>query len=172
MARTPTRKPAQHCSQNALARLLHVSEGTIVQWRLAGLPYIERGGNGRPYKYSVDQAREWRDAHRRQGQSELKNLRNRLIDLRVQKLQLEIGLKIGSYFNKADVERELDRVCSLVQRRIEALPNRCAPLVIGMNAEEIRALLDAEVAEVLAPLKDFRMPAPPGKRMVLHKTIN
>ena len=46
-------------NQHALAALLNVSRGAIICWARQGMPVAQRGGQGRPTLYDVDQVRTW-----------------------------------------------------------------------------------------------------------------
>jgi hypothetical protein len=119
---------------------------------------------GLAHQFNLAECKRWFE-QRRAGRRTLDEMRTLLTKVKAEKLRLEIDLHTGKCFARSVVEQELDRICQSVQRRMEALPSRAAPLVLGITDEAtIRELLDREVRSVLAPLAELGNQIPNYRR--------
>jgi phage terminase Nu1 subunit (DNA packaging protein) len=60
----PPRAPRDLQTRREIADAFHVHMQTVTKWERSGLPIAERGGKGRPSRYSLADVREWLEGKR------------------------------------------------------------------------------------------------------------
>ncbi|PCJ13811.1 MAG: hypothetical protein COB04_16115 [Gammaproteobacteria bacterium] len=142
-----------------LADIWGVSLPTIAAWLKKGIPFKQKGGNGKSWIFNTAQVAVWRDELAREsvkadkpGESlEGAKLRKASADASI--AELELAIKNESVI---PMDVAIDQVASeyaIVRAAVMSLPSRMAPLVAALDdVGKVRTELEKQVTEILAEL--------------------
>jgi phage terminase Nu1 subunit (DNA packaging protein) len=135
-------KPSRLVSQRQLAKLLHTTAKTIASWREQGMPYVQRGGEGRRYAYSLDTCREWRDQHRRRGSDALARARTERAVAEAKLLKIEVAELEGNLFEASVLDETISYLRERLSFRMRGLGAHVAAQVAGLTSQQEKQLRD------------------------------
>lgn len=86
----------------------------------------------------------------------------RLIKAQADKATMEAAAMSGELVSVLEVKRFWQKVCGAMRSRLISIPPSFAPLVIGLSAPEIQALLQRAINEALGELSSDGFPGDQG----------
>jgi phage terminase Nu1 subunit (DNA packaging protein) len=141
-----------------LARMLGVTNATIRDWEASGLPILKKGSPGVPSEYdSVACVRWWAEniSGKTQTPVDLADAEKREAIARAELRELELMVKKGQFVMADDVERTYTRAFANIKTKLQAMPTKLAPRLVGFaNPAEIQDVIAKEVRGVLTSLAD------------------
>jgi phage terminase Nu1 subunit (DNA packaging protein) len=140
-----------------ISDLFGVDTDTVHLWRQKGMPH--RVASGRP-RFEVAACVQWRRTqdkreHRESTSPDEAKERTRKLSADADLAELKLRERRGELVPTEDVERQTDRMVSVIRARVLSIRGRWAPRVIGLaTMAEATRTLDGLVADVLAALAE------------------
>ena len=148
-------------NQVQLADAVGVARETIYGWRkLPGFP--KSASNGR---WDILATKEWMVRNGKEGRSgeDLPSKQEAQIEqilLQNRKLEIQIGVLQGNYYDRDEIAREVARMINNLRRVLYGLPSTLAPQVIGATIAEAEGLLKDGVDEAFKELHESDWTSP------------
>jgi phage terminase Nu1 subunit (DNA packaging protein) len=144
-------------SLTEIAELFGVDTDTIHLWRKKGMPHRQK--SGRP-RFEVAVCVQWRRAQDKRDQREATSPdeakeRTRKLSADADLAELKVRQRLGELVPIVDVERQTDRLVSIIRARVLSIRGRWAPRVIGLaTMAQASTTLDGLTADILASLAE------------------
>jgi phage terminase Nu1 subunit (DNA packaging protein) len=139
-----------------LARILGKSRHYVLDRLRRGLPYTEKGGRGRAYKFNPGEAIRWIARHNPSGRtpdSAAAEVKRRYWVAMADTKEFQLAQKRRSLIRVEDARAILAEECAIVRSRISGIPSRVAPKIVGITDP---AVIEAELrAEIIAALTEL-----------------
>ena len=145
-----------------IAALFHVTPQSVHNWIAAGLPVVERGRRGRGSRktqLSLRAAVDWYFGENAE-HLEADRQRARRDKESADKLALQNAETRGDLARVSVMESELGMVLADHRSNALGLPSKLAPKLVGLNADQIKDIIEGAVYELLCALADYR----PGRK--------
>lgn len=151
-------------SQQAAATLLSTTPRSLRDWEKAG-DGIPRNADG---SYPGPALVAWYVARQSGDELDAVKERARKDKEAADKLALENAETRGDVARISTMESELSTLFADHRSNALALPNKLAPALVGLNADQIRERIESSVYELLGDLADYR----PGSRGSGRKAVD
>jgi phage terminase Nu1 subunit (DNA packaging protein) len=144
-------------SLSEIANLFGVDTDTIHLWRQKGMPH--RVSSNRP-RFEVAPCVQWRRAQDKRDQRESVSPveaieRVRKLSADADLAELKLRERLGELVPTEDVERQTDRMVSVIRARVLSVRGRWAPRVIGLSTmAQATSTLDGLTSDILAALAE------------------
>ena len=146
-------------NRHEAAELLACTEDSIDKWmRTKGLPVIERGGRGRPWKFYAPDLVQWKIRQvappaEVRPERDLEAFEARRRSVQAELAELELARRRGEVASLADIERMMVSDFAAVRARILAAKHKLAPILAPIREpNRIEAILGKELCEALDEL--------------------
>lgn len=151
-------------SQQAAATLLSTTPRSLRDWEKAG-DGIPRNADG---SYPGPALVAWYVARQSGDELDAVKERARKDKEAADKLALENAETRGDVARISVMEQELASLLADHRSNALSMPNKLAPVLVGMNADQIRERIESSIYELLGDLADYR----PGSRGTRRKAID
>lgn len=138
-----------------LAASFGVSLVTIDTWRKEGMPFVERGGSGKQWSYSLAACIKWfgeRKAAQAAGEAptDLSDIEKRTASAKMQKAELELAVARREVAPIRDFERAQAAVFAEIRSNVMNVPQRVVIQLLGETDEAVfKKKLKAELSLAL-----------------------
>lgn len=145
-----------------LADLFHVTPQAVYKWIHAGLPVVEKGRRGRgshKTQLSLRATVDWYFSENAE-HLEADRQRARRDKETADKLALQNAETRNDLARVSVMESELGMLFADHRSNALGLPSKLAPRLVGLDADQIRNIIEGGIYELLGGLADYR----PGRK--------
>ncbi|XPV77944.1 MAG: terminase small subunit [Desulfovibrio sp.] len=147
-------------NRDQLAEILGCSKPTIDSKIRKGMPYIQKGGRGKAYIFSVPDVVQWLQqtaVHRAVGdvteEDTTEALKRRMLAAKVTHAEIEAAQARGEVASVEVMEQAIMTACIQLRQTMRQIPNRVSLMLIGVDDEvAIKKILLTEIDHCLETL--------------------
>ena len=147
-------------NRQEIADLFGVNHQTVDRWVKSGLPVIQRGARGKPWRINTADVSSWLEQRAKESApgdiADERELRRRKLAAETAKVELELAKVRDEVVPLTQLERALANTFAEVKTNMRSVPSRVATAIIGEQSEtRIKAVILKEIDQALEALGDF-----------------
>lgn len=154
---------AQTVNKTELAELQGVSLPTINAWMTQGMPVAAEGGRGKGYEFDNAAVTEWRVSRAQRkalsgaGSESEAASKKRKVAAEADIAEMKAAQIRGELCIQADLVADIQNDLAKVRARLLGIPTRAAPMVVALEEQGARQLLQELVHEALEELSSVNL---------------
>lgn len=140
-------------NKQELIEALDISISSLNNYIQMGLPVFERGKQGKPSLYNLDDCLAWINANIKPGGEDMSAAKLRKLQAEASLAELELQRERGELVEIEEVAKQVADAFSRVRSKLLTIPTKTSGLVYALQSQrEVQTVLDEAIREVLLEL--------------------
>lgn len=140
-------------TKQELCEALDLSISSIGNYQQMGMPVADRGKQGKPSLYNLEDCRAWINENIKAGSEDMSAAKLRKLQAEASLAELELQRERGELVEIEEVAKQVADAFSRVRSKLLTIPTKTSGLVYALQSQrEVQAVLDEAIREVLLEL--------------------